>query len=166
MNDLTVAEPIASDAIRSRILTIRGGQVMLDRVLAELYGVPTKRLNEQVKRNAERFPVDFMFHLSKTEMAVLVANCDRFKKMKHSSVPMTAFSEHGIIMLASVLKSRVAIEARIRRTPTFVAMRRALASIAPLLERIEATKKAPPAKAGRAELKMLEVAAAMFAACQ
>ena len=139
MNDLTIAEPIAADAIRSRILTIRGVQVMLDRDLAELYGVPTKRLNEQVKRNAERFPVDFMFHLSKTEMAELVANCDRFKKMKHSSVPMTAFSEHGIIMLASVLKSRVAIEASIRITHTFVAMRRALASIAPLLERIEAT---------------------------
>ena len=139
MNDLTIAEPIATDAIRSRILTIRGVQVMLDRDLAELYGVPTKRLNEQVKRNAERFPVDFMFHLSKTEMAELVANCDRFKKMKHSSVPMTAFSEHGIIMLASVLKSRVAIEASIRITHTFVAMRRALASIAPLLERIEAT---------------------------
>ena len=111
MNDLTVTEPIAADAIRSRILTIRGVQVMLDRDLAELYGVPTKRLNEQVKRNAERFPVDFMFHLAKTEMAELVANCDRFKKMKHSSVPMTAFSEHGIIMLAGVLKSRVAIEA-------------------------------------------------------
>ena len=139
MNDLTVAEPIAADAIRSRILTIRGVQVMLDRDLAELYGVPTKRLNEQVKRNAERFPVDFMFHLSKTEMAELVANCDRFKKMKHSSVPMTAFSEHGIIMLASVLKSHVAIEASIRITHTFVAMRRALASIAPLLDKIEAT---------------------------
>ena len=111
---------------------------MLDRDLAELYGVPTKRLNEQVKRNAERFPVDFMFHLSKTEMAELVANCDRFKKMKHSSVPMTAFSEHGIIMLASVLKSHVAIEASIRITHTFVAMRRALASIAPLMARIEA----------------------------
>ena len=76
MNDLTIAEPIAADAIRSRILTIRGVQVILDRDLAELYGVPTKRLNEQVKRNAERFPVDFMFHLSKTEMAELVANCD------------------------------------------------------------------------------------------
>ena len=139
MNDLTISEPANADAIRSRILTIRGVQVMLDRDLAELYGVPTKRLNEQAKRNAERFPVDFMFHLSKTEMAELVANCDRFKTMKHSSVPMTAFTEHGIIMLASVLKSSVAIEASIRITHAFVAMRRALASIAPLLDRIEAT---------------------------
>ena len=69
MNDLTVAEPIAVDTIRSRILTIRGVQVMLDRDLAELYGVPTKRLNEQVKRNARRFPKNFMFQLTKEELA-------------------------------------------------------------------------------------------------
>ena len=125
--------------IRDRIVTIRDVQVMLDRDLAELYGVPTKRLNEQVKRNAERFPEDFMFTLSKSEMSELVANCDRFEKMKHSSVPMTAFTEHGIIMLASVLKSSIAIEASIRIVHAFVAMRRAIASVAPLLERIEAT---------------------------
>ncbi len=64
MNDLTVVEPTSADIIRSRILTIRGVQVMLDRDLAELYGVPTKRLNEQVKRNARRFPNKFMFQLS------------------------------------------------------------------------------------------------------
>ena len=69
MNDLTVAEPIAVDTIRSRILTIRGVQVMLDRDLAALYGVPTKRLNEQVKRNARRFPENFMFQLTKEELA-------------------------------------------------------------------------------------------------
>ena len=139
MNDLIVEELSNSDVIRSRIFTIRGVQVMLDRDLAELYGVATKRLNEQVKRNVERFPSTFMFQLSLSEMRELVANCDRFKSMKHSSVPMTAFTEHGIIMLASVLKSAVAIEASIRITETFVAMRKALASIAPLLARIEAT---------------------------
>lgn len=139
MNEIAISEPTAIDSIRSRIFTIRGIQVMLDRDLAELYGVPTKRLNEQVRRNAERFPDDFMFHLSKSEMSELVANCDRFNKMKHSSVPMTAFSEHGIIMLASVLKSGVAIEASIRITHAFVAMRRALATVAPLLARIEET---------------------------
>ena len=114
MNDLTVSDTVVADSIRSRILTIRGVQVMLDRDLAELYGVPTKRLNEQVKRNAKRFPAAFMFTLAKDEMTELVANCDRFKRMKHSSVPMTAFTEHGIIMLASVLKSSVAIETSIR----------------------------------------------------
>ena len=139
MNDLTVSDTVVADSIRSRILTIRGVQVMLDRDLAELYGVPTKRLNEQVKRNAKRFPAAFMFTLAKDEMTELVANCDRFKRMKHSSVPMTAFTEHGIIMLASVLKSSVAIETSIRITNTFVAMRKALASIAPLLAKIEET---------------------------
>ena len=139
MNEIAIPETTSIDSIRSRIFTIRGIQVMLDRDLAELYGVPTKRLNEQVRRNAERFPDDFMFHLSKSEMSELVANCDRFNKMTHSSVPMTAFSEHGIIMLASVLKSGVAIEASIRITHAFVAMRRALATVAPLLARIEET---------------------------
>ena len=68
MNALTVTEPANVDAIRSRILTIRGVQVMLDRDLAELYWVPTKRLNEQVKRNARRFPDNFMFQLTKEEL--------------------------------------------------------------------------------------------------
>ena len=68
MNALTVTEPANVDAIRSRILTIRGVQVMLDRDLAELYGVPTKRLNEQMKRNARRFPDNFMFQLTKEEL--------------------------------------------------------------------------------------------------
>ena len=123
--------------IKSRILTIRGVQVMLDRDLAELYSVPTKRLNEQVKRNAERFPPNFMFVLSQTEMRELVANCDRFASMKHSTVPMTAFTEHGILMLASVLKSGVAVHASIRITNIFVAMRKALSAIAPVMARIE-----------------------------
>ena len=139
MEALTIPDTVVADSIRSRILTIRGVQVMLDRDLAELYGVPTKRLNEQVKRNSERFPSTFMFALAEDEMRELVANCDRFKRMKHSSVPMTAFTEHGILMLASVLKSAVAIETSIRITNTFVAMRKALASIAPLLAKIEET---------------------------
>ena len=68
MNDLTVVEPTSADIIRSRILTIRGVQVMLDRDLAELYGVPTKVLNQAVKRNIERFPERFMFQLTKDEV--------------------------------------------------------------------------------------------------
>lgn len=126
--DTTERAVVPSDAdsfIRSRIFTIRGVQVMLDRDLAEIYAVPTKRLNEQVKRNLERFPPSFKFSLSKQETEELVANCDRFVRMKHSSVPMTAFTEHGIIMLASVLKSAVAIQAGIRITNAFVSMRKA-----------------------------------------
>jgi len=131
------APAVIDDAfIKSRIFMVRGVQVMLDRDLAEIYEVPTKRLNEQVKRNSERFPPSFKFSLSKEETEELVANCDRFARMKHSSVPMTAFTEHGIIMLASVLKSGVAIQAGIRITNAFVAMRRALASIAPVMARL------------------------------
>ena len=129
------------DAIRSQIITVRGVQVMLDRDLAELYGVPTKALNQAVKRNVERFPEEFMFTLSGEEMCELVTNCDRFKNMKHSSVPMRAFTEHGIIMLASVLKSDAATIVSVRITRTFVAMRRTLAMLAPLQSRIEAMER-------------------------
>ena len=134
-------EPTGVDTIRSRIFTLRGVQVMLDRDLAELYGVPTKALNQAVKRNIERFPAEFMFALQVGEMSELVTNCDRFKRMKHSSVPMRAFTEYGIIMLASVLKSNIATMVSIRITRAFVAIRRTLATLAPLLSRIEATER-------------------------
>ena len=129
---------MASDNfIKSRIFTIRGVQVMLDRDLAELYGVQTKVLNQAVKRNANRFPPEFMFVLAKDETDELVTNCDRFASMKHSSVPMRAFSEHGVIMVASVLKSEIAAQISVRITRVFVAMRKALASIAPILMRLD-----------------------------
>ena len=129
------------DFIKSRIMTIRGVQVMFDRDLADIYGVTTERLNEQVKRNIDRFPPTFRLALSVDEMSELVANCDRFRTMKHSSVPMSAFTEHGIIMLASVLKSDVAIQASIRITTAFVAMCKALASIAPIIARVETVER-------------------------
>ena len=83
------------DFIKSRIFTVRGVQVVLDRDLAELYGVQTKVLNQAVKRNANRFPSEFMFALTEDETEELVTNCDRFRSVRHSSVPMRAFSEHG-----------------------------------------------------------------------
>jgi len=141
MNEIAISGVADADAIRARILTIRGVQVMLDRDLAELYGVPTKALNQAVKRNSDRFPEEFMFQLNDGEMHELVTNCDRFQSMKHTSVPMRAFTEHGIIMLASVLKSDAATLVSIRITRAFVAMRRALATLAPLLSRIEATER-------------------------
>ena len=76
------------DFIKSRIFTIRGVQIVLDRDLAELYGVQTKVLNQAVKRNANRFPPEFMFALAKDETEELVTNCDRFRSVRHSSVPM------------------------------------------------------------------------------
>jgi len=129
------------DFIKSRIFTIRGVQVVLDRDLAELYGVQTKVLNQAVKRNANRFPSEFMFALAKDEAEELVTNCDRFASVKHSSVPMRAFSEHGVIMVASVLKSEIAAQISVRITRVFVAMRKALASIAPILMRLDTVER-------------------------
>jgi len=109
--------------ILNRILHIRGKKVMIDRDLAELYGVTTKRLNEQVKRNTTRFPEDFMFQLTLEEKNELVANCDRFEILKHATVTPYAFTEHGAVMLACVLNSKRAIEANIRIIRIFTAMR-------------------------------------------
>jgi len=109
--------------ISSKILTLRGQQVMLDRDIAALYQVDTKRLNEQVKRNSERFPSDFMFKLNEKEKNELVANCDRFAKMKHSTVTPYAFTEEGIYMLATVLNSKVAVQTNISIIRTFKKLR-------------------------------------------
>ena len=116
-------ELVMQGEISSKILTLRGQQVILDRDLAELYHVETKRLNEQVKRNSERFPADFMFKLNEKEKNELVAYCDRFEKMKHSTVTPYAFTEEGIYMLATVLNSKIAIQTNISIIRTFKKLR-------------------------------------------
>lgn len=101
--------------IETRIQVMRGIRVMVDADKAELYGVTTKRLNEQVKRNRARFPADFMFQLSDAEKAEVVAHCDHLRKLKFSkSLPRT-FTEHGAIQAANVLASPQAIEMGIHR---------------------------------------------------
>ena len=147
MEALTVPDTGVADSIRSRILTIRGVQVMLDRDLAELYGVPTKALNQAVKRNSERFPEQFMFQLNKGELEnwksqIVTSNIEleQYVKMGVRRAPF-AFTEQGIAMLSAVLKSNTAITVSIRIMDAFVAMRRALATIAPLLSRLEATER-------------------------
>jgi hypothetical protein len=92
-------ELITKDNLKAKILTIRGFQVMLDRDLAALYNVETKRLNEQVKRNIERFPNYYRFQLNTLEKNELVAICDRFKSLKYSSNNSFAFTEQGVAML-------------------------------------------------------------------
>jgi len=86
---------IAAESIEAKILLIRGLKVMLDADLAELYGVETKRLNEQVRRNSDRFPEDFMFRLTAEEKAEVVVNCDHLAKLKYSPSLPHAFTEHG-----------------------------------------------------------------------
>lgn len=129
--------PLPMPPIESRIFTLRGKQVMVDKDLAELYDVDTKRLNEQVKRNIERFPEHFRFQLSTQERDELVANCDRLNSLKHSSVCPYAFTEQGVAMLSAVLKSEMAIRTSIRIIEAFVAMRNFLMNKASLFQRIE-----------------------------
>ncbi len=116
-------ELVAQGEISSHIFTLRGREVMLDRDLAELYKVNTKVLNQAVKRNIKRFPSDFMFQLNAVEKNELVTNCDRFKTLKHSSINPYAFTEQGVYMLATVLKSDVAIEVNIAIMRTFTKLR-------------------------------------------
>jgi len=109
--------------IGSRIFMLRGKEVMLDRDLAELYRVETKVLNQAVKRNIKRFPSDFMFQLTQKEKDELVTNCDRFNRLKHSTAMPYAFTEQGVYMLATVLKSDVAIDVNIAIMRTFTKLR-------------------------------------------
>ena len=117
---------IPVEAITEKIFEIRGQKVMIDADLAKLYGVQTKRLNESVKRNAKRFPEDLMFQLSANERDELVANCDRFTNMKHSSVMPHAFTEPGVVMLSSVLNSETAIQINLQIVRAFIRLRRML----------------------------------------
>ena len=125
------------DDIQSRIFTFQGLQVMIDRDLAELYNVPVKRLNEQVKRNIERFPESFRFQLTDKEKYELVANCDRFEKLKYSSVNPYAFTEQGVAMLSSVLRSKTAINISIRIMQAFVDMKKFINTNAGIFQRLD-----------------------------
>ncbi|HEY5042049.1 MAG TPA: ORF6N domain-containing protein [Verrucomicrobiae bacterium] len=122
--------------LESLILTIRGSKVLLDLDLAEIYGVPTKRLNEQVKRNADRFPEDFYFQLNAREKAEVVANCDHLVRLKFSPKLPFAFTEHGAIMAAIVLNSPQAVTMSVYVVRAFLQMREHLAANAAILKRL------------------------------
>jgi hypothetical protein len=114
---------IPVERIETKILLIRGQKVMVDADLAELYDVPTKRLNEQVKRNRARFPADFVFRLTTQEKAEVVANCDHLNRLRFSPALPYAFTEHGAIMAAAVLNSARAIEVSVYVVRAFVRLR-------------------------------------------
>ena len=105
------------------IFTFRGKKVMIDADLAHLYGVTTKVLKQQVKRNILRFPLDFAFELTSIEKLELVTNCDRLSSLKHSSVMPLAFTEQGVAMLSSVLRSEKAIQINIEIMRAFARYR-------------------------------------------
>jgi hypothetical protein len=128
------------DFIKSRILTIRGVQVMLSSDLSLLYDVEVKYLHRQVKRNANRFPSDFVLHLSPDEANAL--RCQNVtSKRGGDRYGVLAFTEQGVAMLSSVLKSDRAAAVNVAIMRVFVAMRKAIASVAPILERIETVEK-------------------------
>jgi hypothetical protein len=130
-------ELITKESLQTKIFTIRGVQVMIDRDLADLYHVEVKRLNEQVKRNTERFPENFRFQLIDNEKDELVANCDRFESLKHSSNNPFVFTEQGVAMLSAVLRSDIAVNVSIQIINAFVEMRKVLNNSIGLLQRME-----------------------------
>ncbi|UCG81540.1 MAG: ORF6N domain-containing protein [Desulfobacterales bacterium] len=129
------------ERIEKAILLIRGQKVMLDADLAKLYGVSTKVLNQAVKRNQRRFPADFMFRLTKHEKKELVTNCDRFHKLKHSTALPRAFTEQGVAMLSSVLRSKRAVQVNIEIMRAFVRLRQMLAAHKDLARKLAALEK-------------------------
>jgi len=138
-------EELDEDLIRGRIYSVRGFQVMLDRDLAELYGVETRALKQAVKRNADKFPSDFMFSLNKKEISFMVSqNVIPSKRSLGGSIPF-AFTEHGVAMLSTVLKSSKATKISILIIRAFVEMRKFLISNAQIFHRLD-----------RVEVKLLE----------
>lgn len=132
---------VSVNGIQNRIFTIRGVQVVIDRDLAELYHVENKRLNEQVRRNIERFPIGFRFQLDEIEKNELVAICDRFKSLKHSVVNPYVFTEQGVSMLSAVLRSKIAIAVSIEIMNAFVEMRHFIQSNEQLFTRMDSMER-------------------------
>ncbi|MCX5669503.1 MAG: ORF6N domain-containing protein [Candidatus Omnitrophica bacterium] len=129
---------IPQEVIEQKIFFIRGNKVMLDRDLAELYGVETKYLNRQVRRNIQRFPKESSFRLNKQEKIELVTICHRFKSMKHSTSLPYVFTEYGVAMLASVLNSERAVKISLAIIKTFVKLREIIYTHKELLLRLQA----------------------------
>ena len=124
--------------IQNKIHYIRGQRVMLDFDLAEMYEVETRVLKQAVRRNLDRFPFDFMFQLSKDEWNKVITNCDNIpENLKYNPSTPFAFSEQGVSMLSSVLRSKIAIQVNINIIRAFVLMRQHLSDYKELKEKIE-----------------------------
>jgi hypothetical protein len=114
--------------IENSNLLVRGQRVMIDTDLAQLYGVPTKALNQAVKRNVHRFPPDFMFQLTQAEKQEVVTNCDHLARLKFANTLPFAFTEHGAIQAANVLSSEQAVEMGVYVVRAFVRLREMIVS--------------------------------------
>jgi hypothetical protein len=134
----SAALSLSTSDIEHSVFVIRGQRVMLDTDLARLYGVPTSRLNEQVVRNSERFPDDFAFRLTQQEVTALISQNAISKKSGRGgrrTLPW-AFTEHGVAMLSSVLRSPEAVKVNIAIMRTFVRLRRLMATLGELVEQL------------------------------
>ncbi|NLT49565.1 MAG: ORF6N domain-containing protein [Ignavibacteria bacterium] len=134
---MSIKEIVKAEEIESKILLLRGQKVMIDRDLALLYGVTTKALNQAVKRNNERFPTDFMFRLNEKEKTEVVTKCDHLASLKFSASLPYVFTEHGALMLASVLNSPKAVEASIYVVRAFVRLREILLTHKELAQKLK-----------------------------
>lgn len=128
---------IPDEILKEKIYAIRGKNVMLDRDLAELYQVETKRLKEQVRRNIDRFPDDFMIELTEEEYLELKDFMGKQSRGRHSKYPPFAFTEHGVLMLASVLNSERAIKINVQIIRIFNQMRALLLSHQEIFRKLE-----------------------------
>ena len=143
--------------IETRIVTLRGLKVILDLDLAEIYGVSTKALNQAVKRNADKFPNDFMFQLTPQEKAEVVTNCDHLLRLKFSPVRPYAFTEHGAIMAANVLNSPAAVRMSVYVVRAFVQMRDLLGGTRELAAQLAALDRKLTGRLDGHEVAIVEV---------
>jgi hypothetical protein len=137
IQEIGLVMPVTPEFIERRIHLIRGQKVMIDSDLAELYQVPTKRLNEQVKRNICRFPNNFMFRLTIDEKKKVVANCDHLLILRFSHQLPYVFTELGVAMLSSVLNSDKAVQMNVFIMRAFVKLRRMIANNKDLANKVD-----------------------------
>ena len=124
--------PFTTNDVMARIIKIRGQEVLLDRDVAELYGVETKHINQALRNNPEKFPEGYVFTLQSSETQELVKNFDRFETLKHSAANPHAFTERGLYMLATILKSKQATSTTLAIIDSFVKLREISRNIAAL----------------------------------
>ena len=151
-------EPVQGAAIEQRILVARGRQVMLDADLAQLYGVATRRLVEQVKRNIERFPADFMFQLTKDEAAALRSQAAMSEPGRGGRrYAPYVFTEQGVAMLSGVLRSKRAVAVNIGIMRAFVELRRAASSQAAIEKRLDELERETTDKLGEHDQQLAQI---------
>ena len=141
MNKNKPVTKIPDEIIINKIIVLRDLKVMIDKDLAELYGITTKQLNQQVKRNIKRFPEDFMFQIKQEEKDDIILNFEHLSSLKFSASLPYVFTEHGAVMLASIINSEKAIAVNIQVVRVFIQIRQALTDNTDIRLEIEKLRK-------------------------